>query len=61
MMILRQAPWLTVAMLVCLHCEVSQAQVRGAEWPMYNRDLAGTRHSPLDQINASNVAELEAG
>ena len=59
MMILRQAPWLTVAMLVCLHCEVSQAQVRGAEWPMYNRDLAGTRHSPLDQINASNVAELE--
>ncbi|HLB31910.1 MAG TPA: pyrroloquinoline quinone-dependent dehydrogenase, partial [Gammaproteobacteria bacterium] len=29
-----------------------------ADWPMYNRDLAGTRYSPLDQINAGNVASL---
>ena len=28
------------------------------EWPMYNRDLAGTRHSPLRQINTSNVSRL---
>ena len=39
-----------------------QAQERaaavGAEWPMYNRDLAGTRHSPLTQITPANVAGL---
>src|SRR6202521_4086739 len=28
------------------------------DWPMYNRDLAGTRYSPLTQINTSNVATL---
>lgn len=30
-----------------------------AEWPTYNRDLAGTRYSPLAQINASNVSQLK--
>jgi glucose dehydrogenase len=29
-----------------------------ADWPMYSCDLAGTRHSPLAQINARNVANL---
>ena len=29
-----------------------------ADWPMYNRDLAGTRYSPLTQINTSNVSAL---
>ena len=29
-----------------------------ADWPMYNRDLAGTRYSPLTQINTKNVAKL---
>ena len=28
------------------------------DWPMYTRDLAGTRYSPLKQINAGNVAKL---
>ena len=59
MMILRKVPWLALTMLVGFQSEVSQAQTRAGEWPMYNRDLAGTRHSPLDQINASNVAGLE--
>ena len=27
-------------------------------WPTYNGDYSGRRHSPLDQINASNVASL---
>jgi quinoprotein glucose dehydrogenase len=30
-----------------------------ADWPMYNRDLGGTRYSPLTQINASNVSNLK--
>ena len=28
------------------------------DWPLYNRDLAGTRYSPLKEINASNVSKL---
>jgi quinoprotein glucose dehydrogenase len=30
----------------------------GADWPMYNRDLAGTRYSPLKQIDTGNVAKI---
>ena len=30
----------------------------GADWPTYNRDLAGTRFSPLDQIDRANVGDL---
>lgn len=29
------------------------------DWPRYARDLPATRFSPLDQINASNVSQLE--
>ena len=32
--------------------------IRRADWPTYNRDLAGTRYSPLTQINTTNVATL---
>ena len=34
------------------------AKTRPGDWPMYNRDLAGTRYSPLNQINTGNVAQL---
>ena len=40
------------------------AQVRGdgeqapGEWRYHHRDLAGTRYSPLDQIDRTNVAKL---
>jgi len=30
-----------------------------ADWPMYNRDLAGTRFSPLMQITSVNVSNLQ--
>jgi len=39
--------------LPCVH-----AQNAAADWPMFNRDLAGSRYSPLTQINAGNVASL---
>ena len=32
--------------------------MRGGDWPSYNRDLAGTRFSPLVQISPTNVDEL---
>src|SRR6202012_2605317 len=30
-----------------------------ADWPMYNRDPAGTRFSPLTQINTKNASQLK--
>src|SRR5262245_36687405 len=32
---------------------------KNGEWPQYTGDLAGTRYSPLDQINADNFNKLE--
>jgi quinoprotein glucose dehydrogenase len=34
------------------------AATRAGDWPSYNRDLAGTRFSPLAQITAINVSDL---
>ena len=48
-----------LAMPVC-YGQSPAAGVRNAsgDWPAYNRDLAGTRYSPLAQINTNNVAKL---
>src|SRR5580692_7476415 len=35
-----------------------KAKDNPSDWPMYTRDLAGTRYSPLKQINAGNVSKL---
>jgi quinoprotein glucose dehydrogenase len=47
--------------LVHLQTTVSLQSRRsdGADWPMYNRDLGGTRFSPLKQITPRNVANLK--
>ena len=37
----------------------AQPQDRPGDWPMYSRDLAGTRYSPLTQITRRNVSRLE--
>ncbi len=37
----------------------SAHSTRNGEWPHYTGDLAGTRYSPLDQINADNFNKLE--
>lgn len=37
---------------------VTADALAAGDWPSYNRDLAGTRHSPLDQIHVDNVADL---
>ena len=34
------------------------ARSADADWPMHNRDLAGSRYSPLKQINTTNVSTL---
>lgn len=48
--------WITILAGSAMPALLGQAG-RG-DWPMYNRDLAGTRYSPLTQINARNVASL---
>ena len=37
----------------------ASSQAGAGDWPTYNRDLMGTRHSPLEQITPSNVARLQ--
>src|SRR4051812_36411027 len=36
----------------------SGAKPGDGDWPLYSRDLAGTKYSPLAQITADNVARL---
>ena len=39
-------------------CSVHLVAQDASEWPAYGRDAGGTKYSPLDQINAKNVATL---
>src|SRR6187549_3522609 len=36
-----------------------QPSTKNGEWPMYTADLAGSKYSPLDQINGTNFSKLE--
>jgi quinoprotein glucose dehydrogenase len=40
-----------------LAAQPSQPDAAG-DWPMYSRDLAGTRYAPLTHVNTQNVARL---
>ena len=46
-----------LAVLAALGPDLSESQT--VEWPSYAHDLAGTKYSPLDQIDASNFSNLE--
>ena len=46
-----------LAVLAALGPDLSESQT--VEWPSYAHDLAGTKYSPLDQIDASNFSSLE--
>ena len=35
-----------------------QTDEASGDWPMFNRDLAGTRYSPLTQVTPANVGKL---
>jgi quinoprotein glucose dehydrogenase len=45
-------------MLAVVSAQEPGAPTAAGEWPMYNRDVRGTRHSPLTQITPANVARL---
>src|SRR3954468_14520939 len=49
---------LTAAALLPLLAQTPKPNT-AADWPMYNRDLGGTRYSPLTQINTTNVANVK--
>ncbi|HYK60853.1 MAG TPA: pyrroloquinoline quinone-dependent dehydrogenase, partial [Bryobacteraceae bacterium] len=51
-------PLLPLLLGPALLAQSSKTQSPAADWPMFNRDLAGTRYSPLTQINTSNVSKL---
>src|SRR5690348_8047336 len=60
MIALMRSPWILLFAAGLLHAQAAKpAADTGADWPMYNRDLAGTRFSPLTQINTRNVANLK--
>src|SRR5262245_41283936 len=50
----------TVAVGIASAALVAQRSSREADgdWPLYSRDLAGTKYSPLTQVTANNVAKL---
>jgi quinoprotein glucose dehydrogenase len=56
----RPAPALAIAVLgfVCVMPGGARQAVNG-EWRTYGSDLASTRYSPLDQIDAKNFSQLE--
>jgi len=47
-----------ILLTAVLSAQINRPRNTAADWPMYNRDYAGTRYSPLTQINATNVAKL---
>ena len=57
----RGSAWRPWVWLVAL-CAVVELAAQGpsmVEWPTHGSDLAATRYSPLDQINAQNFNDLE--
>ena len=52
-------PAVVAALLAASGEGKAQVGPTAGEWPVYGGDLGSTRYSPLDQIDASNVGELE--
>jgi len=61
-----RAPWSTIPFLVLgigivgFGKDVEQElSIDPGDWPHYGRDLAASKYSPLDQVSAANVDQLE--
>ena len=46
-------------LLLPVNCDARQTGPSGGDWPVYGGDRGSTRYSRLDQIDASNVGDLE--
>jgi glucose dehydrogenase len=51
--------WMYAALAPVLFAQAGKSPSNAADWPMFNRDLAGTRFSPLTQITTENVGQLK--
>jgi quinoprotein glucose dehydrogenase len=47
------------ALVPAAHAQTDAVRVDDGDWPRYARDLGGQRYSPLDEINRSNVENLD--
>jgi quinoprotein glucose dehydrogenase len=57
---MQSRPLLALALLAAASAHAQDgARQAAADWPMYHRDLAGTRFSPLADLNVRNVGRLE--
>ena len=55
----RRSQWLAIVTLVLLAATVAARPLQAQEdWPQWGRDPGNQRHSPLAQINTSNVSTL---
>src|SRR3954468_881976 len=50
---------ISVCSLAVVVAQQKKAATPAQEWQTYNHDLAGTRFSPLTEINTGNVAKLD--
>lgn len=50
---------IALAMGAALVASAVQAEPAPGDWPRYTRDMAGTRFSPLTQIDTANVSKLQ--
>jgi quinoprotein glucose dehydrogenase len=48
------------AVVTLLAAALGAQKAADGDWPMYGRDLAGTKFSPLKQVTAENVSRLQA-
>src|SRR5438034_9928026 len=55
----RVAPALAFAIVLFALVGTAQKGAVNKEWRHYGGDAGGTKYSPLDQINASNVKDLQ--
>jgi quinoprotein glucose dehydrogenase len=51
-------PLVLIAITVVISAQSTQRGPAAGDWPLYSRNLAGTRYSPLNEINTGNVANL---
>ncbi|MEZ5043641.1 MAG: PQQ-binding-like beta-propeller repeat protein [Saprospiraceae bacterium] len=47
------------ALLLCPACQSNDPKLADANWPLYSADATGSKYSPLQQINTSNVSQLQ--
>ena len=48
------------AAIILIPCLLGQVEkIKPGDWPRYNRDLSGTRNSPLAQVTPANVQNLK--